>query len=845
MSNNYLTEKCLELLQSSEFWGATTYTNDRYVGNVICPVCREPEAFLYLDNLGVLACNRKNKCGAVTAIKELFPNLYAGIEEENPPTEDDPKRPAMAYLESRGFHKALEGLSYEYRQNVRGTGKGAVMIPVEAVGEDTVYNGRIFDPPKNEGKTHNIGSTSGKIWRHPGIAYDPNRETIITEGIFDALSLVEMGFQAIAVLSAGVDPNKLDLTWIRRPVLAFDNDKAGIKALKRFADYFEGKDPNGGRPAAILCPRGDWNDFLLAGPVGEAIDRFEKQRPAMEAHAALALAKTAQEYAQIYYNEFRRSGFFPFNGNYYYSTVKESKQGTEVKTKHVADFTIEVHHFKVNDSDSDDTFTYHLQVTKCNGETRHITVTAKELSTPYAMKAMFLGRAKAHWKGDTAATEALIDLIVSAKAKEVRQLEFTGYDRESGCYVYPTHMVATNGELVLPNKKGFFDVAGNKSVHPAPYNFAILPSNGVQVSRLYELMLAAWGSKAALAIAWVVASWFVNQIKKEIGFFPFLSLYGDSQTGKSNMVRILNAFQCMDEEGMPMSKTNTAKGELRKIAQRSGNFIAMLEWPQDPKMARFDIEKILTMFNNSPLQVRALKTADIRTHEIPFYGALMFVQNVEPLKTKPQKERVISCAFKADDLDENTRRAFMTLEKISLNDKASFFREVMSHRQTIESEWHTAYGRAQEELQDLDISSRIRETHGLILGFHYLLCTFFGFDVDLMPYLTEIMRKKELACATEPETVADHFLGILLSLPEPDSNKDFIHIAGNELWVQKANAEKAIREQGYTLNASEMALATALSNHPAFIRRNTHRFNGTPMNGHLFDYRKLREAYAS
>jgi len=844
VSSNYLTKKCLELLQSSEFWGATTYTNDRYVGNLTCPRCWRPEAFHYIGSPWI-TCNRRNNCGARSNVKELLPNPYAGIEEENPPTEDDPHRPARVYLESRGFRKALEGLDYEYRPNVRGTGKGAAMFTVGAAGEDTAYNGRIFDPPKNEGKTHNIGSTSGKIWRHTGIAYDQNREIIITEGICDALAWVEMGFQAIAVLSAGADPNKLDLAWIGSPVLAFDNDQAGIKALKRFSNFFEGKNSNGRRPSAILCPQGDWNDFLLAGPVDGAQDRFEKQRPAMEAHAALALAKTAQKYAEVYYKEFGRLGLFVFNGNYYYSTVKERKEGTEVKTKHVADFTIEVHHFKVNDSDSDDTFTYHLQVTKCNGETRHITVTAKELSTPYAMKAMFLGRAKAHWKGDTAATEALIDLIVSAKAKEVRQLEFTGYDRESGCYVYPTHMIPPNGELVLPNEKGFFDVASNKSVHPAPYNFAILPSNGVQVSKLYELMLAAWGFKAALAIAWVVASWFVNQIKKEIGFFPFLSLYGDSQTGKSNMVRILNAFQCMDEEGMPMSKTNTAKGELRKIAQRSGAFIAMLEWPQDPKMARFSIDQILTMFNECPLQVRALKTADNRTHEIPFYGAMMFVQNVEPQKTKPQKERVVSCEFRAEDLNENTWRAFRELENTSLSDKASFFREVMSHRQTIESEWHTAYGRAQEELQELDTSSRIRETHGLILGFHYLLCTFFGFDVDLVPYLTDIMRKKELTCATEPETVADHFLSILLSLPEPDSNKDFIHIAGNALWIQKPNAEKAIREQGYTLNASEMALSTALSNHPAFIRRNTHRFGGKSMSGYLFDYRKLREAYAS
>ena len=66
---------------------------------------------------------------------------------------------------------------------------------------DGVYNGRIFNPPHGEGKTHNKGSTSGIFWKHPGREYDQNKFTYATEGIIDALSLWEIGEQAIAVLA--------------------------------------------------------------------------------------------------------------------------------------------------------------------------------------------------------------------------------------------------------------------------------------------------------------------------------------------------------------------------------------------------------------------------------------------------------------------------------------------------------------------------------------------------------------------------------------------------------------------------------------------------------------------
>ena len=153
-------------------------------------------------------------CGERTKTQELFPEILIKVERDFRPTSKEPNRPAAAYLQMRGLSESLKDLPFEYWRDVRRTGKGAVMFPIDK--EKTIWNGRLFDPPPGEGKTHNVGSTAGVVWRHPGIKYLADEETFVVEGIFDALSFIEMGFQAVSILAAGQDPANIDLSEFKR-----------------------------------------------------------------------------------------------------------------------------------------------------------------------------------------------------------------------------------------------------------------------------------------------------------------------------------------------------------------------------------------------------------------------------------------------------------------------------------------------------------------------------------------------------------------------------------------------------------------------------------------------------
>ncbi|MCL6584878.1 MAG: toprim domain-containing protein, partial [bacterium] len=689
-------------------------------------------------------------------------------------------------------------------------GKGGVMFKVA----DGVYNGRIFNPPPGEGKTHNQGSTSGVVWKHPGLKYDYDKPIYIVEGIIDALSLIEIGLQAIAVLSSGQDPIKLNLSEFRNIVFAFDSDEAGASALRNWKKHY----PDA---AAIMPVKGDWNDLLLSGPKDQVREYFKKQLPEFEYRAKLALAEDAQEYALLYYQHSGckyAAGLFVFDKCYYFSTAKKGDK--EPKTYKVSNFTLEVDHYQLDNSNPEEPVNrYYLKIKPSSGgRPVRCTVSANEIASPGGLTQMFLQRARVLWEGDKIASLALTRRIVESGAPVVRQLQVIGYDKESDYYIFKDFAIGRKGEMIFPNSKGFFEMSRFEQGRPAQYS-TINPIKGIEPKRVYELVYQAWGNQGITAIAWVVASWFVHRVKAKIGFFPFLSFWGDTQVGKSMLTRFLNILQGLDEEGLPMRKVNTSKGEIRKLAQVSALFKALLESNSEDNI-RFDLDALLTLYNDNPLQVRALKSNDIQTVEIPFQSSLLFVQNREPFKSKAQKERVISLRFKQDDLTPETAKAFNTLIQISPSEMTYFFPWVMTYREIFETRWFDAFRQAKNDIKEAIGDARITENHALVLAFHRLLCEVLQVEYDLKSYIQEIGRAKQKECRHRAESVADIFFDILNNIPTDEAWFILRDKENKRLIINLNEALQKIKDDRISFPVQIKDLQTSLREHPAYIKSN-------------------------
>nr|WP_320010106.1 toprim domain-containing protein [uncultured Desulfobulbus sp.] len=461
------TEKIRKTLKGSEYWTRKTRSNSNTIQGLTCPVCGDQGAWAYSSSPMSINCNRMSQCGARTKTLELFPEIRQDVERDFPATKEDPHLPAREYLKSRGLSQVLTGLEFRYLKNARKTGSGAVLFLVakDSDGKE-LLNGRLFNPPPGVGKTHNIGSTAGRFWQHPEMPYDSNQKTFITEGILDALSLLEMGKQAIAVLSSGQDPAKIDLSFFKNLALAFDNDEAGHRACIKWKSSHPEAD-------VILCDQGqDWNDILNTGPIANVIELLEESLPGFRNNGALALAKDATEYATLYH-QFNKHppGLFIFNRSTYFSTVKIPRNEAAepfVAVSRCIRGTIKVLSYIVDRSNpAKPEYLYNLEVHPAKGKPIEVTATGKDISSARPLNEFLLSSAKINWEGEPKAATALQTKITSDKtAPEVLQLTVNGYQPESGHYIFNQWAVDISGNQATPNKRGLFKIGHNQYFRP-------------------------------------------------------------------------------------------------------------------------------------------------------------------------------------------------------------------------------------------------------------------------------------------------------------------------------------------------------------------------------------------
>ena len=851
-----LTAEIIQALRSSSYWTEKTKENSKYIQGLTCPECGEQEAFAYRESPFTIFCNRQNHCGAAAKTMPLL-GISANVESRFKPAKQDPQRPAREFLRLRGLPAdLLKKTKFEYRRDARKGCGGGVFFPV-----GKTWSGRLFNPPSGEGKTHTAGPLDGQFWQLAPEEYRKDKPLHITEGIINALSLFAMGQQAVALVAAATDPAKFDLAKLQamgsQLVLAFDGDEAGAKYTKKWTAYLK---EQGAEFSSILPRKGDWNDLLTGSETPElAGKRFTDDLPRYATQARLALAETAQDYAEIYAgaNKGHAPGLFIFKGCSYWSWMKRNKkEGDQLFVKKAGNFTLKVRHYQLCEREHDlPVFTYRLDVkTRTAAKPVTVTATGNDLKSPDAMTGFFLRHAKANWNGGPEATNALRETILETKAPDVRQAEFAGYDHQSRFHVLKHVAISPKGEVIKPEKDGYFKVGRGICLRPSQDAPAVRPEPpkpSFIKDELYPLLRRTWGNQAAVAVSFLTASVFVNQVRPELGFFPFLSLHGDPQTGKSRLLRTLNAMQGLDEEGLPMNSANTKKSELRAIAQVSGMMKGMIEG-NDRSKARFDFESILPLYNDgNPLQTRAAYSNDNQVIKMLFHGTLAFAQNREPFESRAAKERVISLKFSTDELNDDSKAAYDQVCALPVPKLAGFLLAVLKEREFFESNWRGYHEQAKQDLLRTVPDNRINENHAVLLAFHRLLCEKFGISHDLLAYFEEIGSQKIIACQQRTLTPADFFFDKLNELPETiedseggfyDVKNAFWEIKNDLIYVNLPKAEKAIRAAGMTLDYPDR-LATSLQEHPAFIKRSEIvRFpgnNGKTARAMVFDPKRL------
>jgi hypothetical protein len=802
----------------------------KYINGLRCPACGKVEAFAHRDKPFAIICHRNNKCGVTTNIKDVYPHLFERISTDYPSTQENPTATARAYLESRGLNPD----SFSFGQGiVTDDGKRYQTVTIE---QDGVIFQRLID---YKGKDKNrTNSYKGKVYQTKSVA--SSDEVFVVEGVFDALALEQAGIAAIATYGSGSVPDKYysahkDKTFI----LAFDNDIAGKKAVEKTAEVLTKLGVI--HKVALPTYGKDWNDLLLSGHLAK--DKLESTLNECYWQGKLATAQTPDEYFEIHYNRYHVTPLiFEFDEQTYKGVLVRGKMiGSCVfATCKILDCTVKLLHSVIDDSvENRQHMTHYLETYSKREGSGVIKMDATEIAQAHLFKS-----AIAHQRlifSSPSDLELLVAQLFWANPPKIRELSVIGYDAKSKCYIFPEFGYTQKGERIKPNEHKYFDTIKIKPFTNCSDTIT-KELEDIKLTEFVDNLYTAFGNKGLLALGFYIATLFSHMLFEKYGFFPFLSLYGDSHTGKSFISKLLNRCLFVDSEGHTMTTANTTKGELRKISQKSNLVCALLEGRKDK--SRFDYDSILPLYNRNSLYSRATTSQDNRTHDLKLQTSLSFVWNHECFTAKPAKERVISIHFSEKNLSDVTAKALTKLSSYSSRQLASIGHFLLINRGHFEK---LLVGNTEKFIENLKKSGvsvmRIAENHAMPLAgvLTFLNLVDESFSSDLLSYKTGLVTytaklgKTKIETAHSESHLADYFFESIASFSTADgvaTNKEgelVIHLPRVLIRLQKDN-------NGFTNKAE---LIGELKRHDRFVGIKTSRCFGTPSECFHFKVRDI------
>lgn len=676
-----------------------------------CPSCGKKTLWAFGSAPWVVRCNRLNHCGAELHIKDLYPDLFESWSDRFQPTPENPKASADAYMrDARGFdlEKVHEWYTQEsYYSHELKIGSATVRFSL-APG---VYWERIIDQAHRFGdrKATFQGSYGGMWWQPPGLNLSDAEELWIVEGVFDNIALFHHGIAAVSAMSCTNYP-ALALRGLAeqcaanskpRPKLvwALDGDKAGTRYAKQWLKRSreEGWEASIAVPKQAGSKKRDWNDL-------HQLNKLEAQDVSEYRYLGdLMAAPSAAEKARLIYRRTSMSQFaFDFDSKLYWfkidldaltremdavrsahADMEEDEIRDEAMLKagtvtNIATCLPTVLYYQANAA-TDEAWYYFRVGFPHESEPAKNTFSSSQIASAVEFKKRLLAVAPgAFYTGSTGQLDAYLKEQMH-RIKSVQTIDFVGYTKEHGCYVY-ADIAVKEGKLYSLNDEDFFDV-GRLSIKTIGGSAGLSINTDLKALDYgwLELLWRAFGAKAIVALAFWLGSLFAEQIREGEGIkqksFPFLEVVGEPGAGKSTLIEFLwKLCGRRDYEGFDPSKSSLA-ARARNFAQVSNLPVVLIEGDRGEdgaKVKGFDWNELKTAYNGRSTRARGVKNGGNETYEPPFRGSVVISQNAEVNASEAVLQRIVHLYFDRAGQSADTFAAARALEQMPVEDVSAF-----------------------------------------------------------------------------------------------------------------------------------------------------------------------------
>ncbi|QHH99212.1 toprim domain-containing protein [Acinetobacter dispersus] len=637
-----------------------------------CPKCGEKTCYAHTDKPKVVKCNRINNCGYEEHVKEICADLFKDWSKEFPKTPENPSASADAYLiEARGFDiSKLKGRYTQelFNNDVKYPGQYSATVRFKIA--DGAYWERLIDRPERFGKqkANIIGKYTGLWWTYHEKFDDLciAKELMLTEGIFNSIALSFSEKISVATLSTNNYPaalleaikkrcTELKLKKLPTLVWAFDNDIAGRKAINKFHDraVTDGWESTASIPVMAREGDLDWND-LYQRDLLSTKDKDEDPFKRFNHFGQLLIAKSSYEAAQLIYsfydqklNNFSfthqyKTYWFSINREDYDKEYDSQLQNTGDKTiaakealkragkvEMICNAVLKGLYFQRN-TITDESWYYFKIQNDARTEVKE-TFSPEQLTSKANFTNRLLGISPGvWWTGSDKQLHSIAQRETDPKyLKEVKTIDFIGYSKEYGAYIFNKHAVY-NGKVIPINDHDFYR-AGKVDLKTLAKSPSIQLNDESFKPQWWQDFYNINGDKGLILLAWWTGSFFAEQIREKHYSYPFIEYVGQAGAGKSSLINFFWKLsgQVGAKEGInPNSSTSAALH--RSMAQVSNLPVVFIEGDRkDQKQSKqkFDWDELKDAFNGQNIRSRGLKTSGNDTYEPPFRGAIMISQN--------------------------------------------------------------------------------------------------------------------------------------------------------------------------------------------------------------------------
>lgn len=650
---------------------------------------------------------------------------------------DEPKAAAKMYLAERGL-EVPEGW---YTQETFGYGNKQSATVRFSVGE--TYWERIVDAHLFTRKANFGGAYKGESWQPTGQRIVKGDRIYITEGIFDAIALMQgLKFKVASAMSSGNFPQKLidkhkgrGITWC----LALDNGAAGAGSVKKWANILKEM----GELVEVHYPsdKRDWNDWLKSkkltpGLIQQAWWRGQKlvAQTAGERMAWIIVEAQAN-------NKFTpNSKIISFSKCYFECSVIKSTDihknedlfaaiEAEDYFSAVRFLTPMISSLRVGTAVAELLYTQYDSVDKSHSYCFNVDVFGVKKSQQVVFSANMTTDAKsfhlalwnqvgqAGFSGNAGHMAEIIDGWLSKRKPTVETIRHMGYSPKHKAYVFE-NFGYKDGHMTKVNKYNYLNI-GNMALKTSFVGWTIpeLDKKTVWFDDFYIM----GGNNGLTCLAFWMMSAFAQQVRVCEKTIPFLEFTGPASTGKSTIIEFLwLLFGRDDYEGEdPEKLTQSAFG--RVFMQASNCPVVLLEGDRNETHHRkkFSIEHLKTLFRGQSPYGRGVRNNGLDIDNVPFLGTLAISQNAQIEGEEQILSRFVHCTSSKKDFTNESYLAANRIKALKSDNCIDFFHNILSNEKQIMatySEWYIKY--RDHLLGDERVGHvRISENHAQIMAF--------------------------------------------------------------------------------------------------------------------------------